>query len=392
MNAKRRVAVFRSELLPPSETFIRDQVSALTVWEPVLLGRKEVEGGLPTPNISREIVPESGSRIARTLRFWLSRPDPLLVSKLQQLQVDLVHVHFGTDAADIWPSVKATGLPMVVTLHGYDINIDRDWWEAGHGGLRRRVYPSRLLQMAHHPAVSFVAVSLAIKHQAVNVGIPEEKITVAYIGVDTDRFTPGGMPLDQRRKRILFVGRMVEKKAPLLLIRAFTEILQQIPDSELVMIGDGPLLGSAKLLATALNVPVTFLGALGSDAVLAQLHEARIFCLPSITASNGDAEGLPISILEALACGVPAVTSARGGLGEAVIHGVNGIGVKENNASDLAKSLKSILTGEIDISKFSIAARNIATLNFSNSNTTRSLESSIYRGIVQDQALTHTRP
>ncbi|MEJ0063693.1 MAG: glycosyltransferase [Alphaproteobacteria bacterium] len=64
--------------------------------------------------------------------------------------------------------------------------------------------------------------------------------------------------------------------------------------------------------------PLTFTGSMSSDDVKRQLDEARIFCLPSVTAKNGDAEGLPIVILEAQACGVPVVTSAKGGATEAL--------------------------------------------------------------------------
>src|SRR5690606_38340612 len=204
-------------------------------------------------------------RYALRLRQVLGRPHPATVTTLRDIRAELVHVHFGTDATDIWASVKAAGLPMLVTLHGYDINIHREWWEAGHGGIHRRGYPRRLLQMAHEPAVHFIAVSQAIKRRAIEYGIPEHKITVCYIGVDTERFKPGGLPIDQRRKRILFVGRMVEKKAPLLLIRAFAEVRKQVPEAELAMIGDGPMLKDARKLAQALDLPVEFLGAQGTD-------------------------------------------------------------------------------------------------------------------------------
>lgn len=308
----RKVAIYRSDLLPISETFIRDQASALTDWQPTLIGRREVPEGLATPKVERVIIPEAGSRPMRTLRYWTWQPDPNLVRYLRGQNFSLVHAHFGIDATDIWPSVRAAGLPLLVTLHGADINIHRWWWEQGHGGLRRRVYPRRLLKMAQAPSVRFIAVSNAIKQRAIEYGIPADKITVCYIGVDTERFKPGGLPLAQRKKRILFVGRMVEKKAPLLMIRAYAEVRKQVPDAELVMIGTGPLLEDALQLAQELALPVDFMGARTSDEVLEQIHQARVFCLPSITAENGDAEGLPISILEAQACRVPAVTSANG--------------------------------------------------------------------------------
>jgi glycosyltransferase involved in cell wall biosynthesis len=170
-----------------------------------------------------------------------------------------------------------------------------------------------LLALAAQDRVHFIAVSEAIRRRAVEYGIPPERISVRYIGIDLSRFRFGGRPLCKRRRRILYVGRMVEKKGGALLLRAYARVRATISDAELVMIGDGPLLGSYAKLADELNVPVSFLGNLPSSEVKQQIDEARVFCLPSITASNGDAEGLAIVILEAQACGVPVVTSARGG-------------------------------------------------------------------------------
>ena len=342
---KKRVAIFRADLLPISETFIRDQANALTKWEPVLLGRREIKDGLPTPRLIREISPESGSRLARTLRYWMWRSDSNFVERLHELNISLVHAHFGTDATDIWPSVKAAKLPMLVTLHGYDVNIYRWWWEQGNGGLRRRAYPRRLLKMAQDPSVRFIAVSNAIRRRAIEYGVPEEKIAVRYIGVDTERFKPGGLPISQRRKRILFVGRMVEKKAPFLVIQAFAEVRHEVPDAELVMIGIGPLLDDAKLLARELKVPVEFHGAQGRNEIVEQFHRAQVFCLPSITAYSGDAEGLPISILEAQASGIPVVTSARGGC-EAIRNQETGYFFMEKDLHMLTRALIDVLKGE----------------------------------------------
>src|SRR5690554_1620536 len=371
---KDKVAIFRSNLLPISETFIRDQAGALTRWEPILLGRRNVEVGLTTPNLQREIVPEHSRWLSRFLHFWRWSSDPNLTNRLKALDVRLVHAHFGTDATKIWPSVKAAGLPMLVTLHGFDINVRREWWEAGHGGLRGRVYPRRLLKLAQDPTVSFIAVSNAIKQRAVEYGIPEDKITVSYIGVDTQRFKPGGLPILQRKKRILFVGRMVEKKAPLMMIHAFAQLQSQISDAELVMVGTGPLLDDAKRLAKTLNANIQFLGSCTSSEVLVQLHQARCFCLPSITAKNGDAEGLPISILEAMACGIPIITSARGAVNEAVIGWRNGICFTELNQNELLSSLTRILTDDLLAISLASSARITAEDFFSIQEKSKELE------------------
>lgn len=345
----KKVIIFRNALLSPSETFIREQARFLGTWQPVLVGYGLVKDSLDLGELEVQIIPGAAAktigRYALRMHQLLDRPHPATVAAFRGADAELVHAHFGTDATDIWPSVKAAGLPMVVTLHGYDINIHREWWEAGHGGFHRRTYPRRLIKMAREPSVHFIAVSQAIKRRAIEYGIPEDKITVCYIGVDTERFKPGGLPVDQRSKRILFVGRMVEKKAPLLLVRAFSEVRKHVPDAELVMIGDGPLLKDARQLARELDVPVEFMGAQHSDAVLAQLHLARVFCLPSITAGNGDAEGLPISILEAQACDIPVVTSAKGGL-DGILDEVTGRIFVEGHLPSLIDALVTAIQGQ----------------------------------------------
>jgi len=235
--------------------------------------------------------------------------------------------------------MRALGLPMLVSLYGYDINIDRRWWESGKGGLRRRSYPRQLLQLASQPNIHFLAVSECIRQRAIAYGIPPDKVTVSYLGADTEDFSPGNIPIAQRPKRVLFVGRLVEKKGATYLLKAFASVRTQFQDAELAIVGDGPMRSELHRLAASLNISVEFHGALTSNQVKAQMDQARILCVPSVTAENGDAEGLPMIILEAQAAGLPVVTSARGGVGEAVLHLKTGLAFPERSVSDLADNL-----------------------------------------------------
>lgn len=311
----KRVAVYRTELLPLSETFIRLQVKSLRRWTPILVGRQKAINGLSLDGFAQLLLPAARNvfaRLAERLRERRWAPDSTTVRTLQSLRVQLVHAHFGPDAVEIWPSAHAAGLPLLVTLHGYDISIHREWWESGRGGKRLRSYPARLSQLAHERSVHFIAVSNSVKQRAIDFGIPAAKLTVSYLGVDTAAFKPPDIYNRLGSKRLLFVGRMIEKKAPLTLIRAFGAVHRNLPDAELIMIGGGPLLDSARRLAQETGVPVSFLGPLASEQVIEQMEQSAAFCLPSVVADNGDTEGLPISILEAMASGLPVVTSAPG--------------------------------------------------------------------------------
>lgn len=352
------VLVFRTSLLPLSETFIRNQVLALRRWRPKLIGL-QYTAGLELSQLSCELLSSWNMRpipgVLRALLRELNLAPPGVRRYLQSLNPSVAHVHFGTDLVALWPMLNRLDIPILTTLHGYDINTHAEHWQRSWRASRK--YPQRLLEIGRDSRVRFVAVSEAIKRRAIEFGLPEERIFVRYIGVDTQQFAPSGLPLCERPRRILFVGRMVEKKGPSILIQAFAQLRRQVPEAELVMIGDGPLLPSCRSLAQSLQVPVQFLAAVPNSRVQQEMRQTRVFCLPSITAANGDADGLGIAIIEAQAAGVPVVTSARGGAGEAIEDGVTGYGFAESDVDALSTALIRLLRDDNLASEMSAAAR-----------------------------------
>jgi glycosyltransferase involved in cell wall biosynthesis len=297
----------------------------------------------PIPNLFRALLRE------------LNLAPPGVRRYLQSLNPSIAHVHFGTDLVALWPMLNQLDVPILTTLHGYDINTHAEHWRRSWRASRK--YPQRLLEISRDSRVRFVAVSEAIKQRAIEFGLPQERIFVRYIGVDTQQFAPSGKPLAERPRRILFVGRMVEKKGPSILIEAFAQVRREVPDAELVMIGDGPLLASCRSLAASLQVPVQFLAAVPNSRVQQEMKQTRVFCLPSITAASGDAEGLGMAILEAQAAGVPVVTSARGGAAEAIENGVTGIAFAESDVGALSTGLIRLLRDDNVAADMSAAAR-----------------------------------
>ena len=343
----KRVLVYKADLLPYSETFILEQVTACRRWQPVLVGTHVLDNGLPLAGLDVRCLRRSNAgRVADLCWKFLREadlPPPGVVNRLRAEAASLVHVHFGTEAVSMWPALRHLGLPVLVTLHGSDINIHRSWWEAAGKGPASRHYPRRLLELSRHADVHFIAVSEAVRATAIAYGIPEHKVHVRYIGIDLDRFRPAGRPVSERQPRILYVGRMVEKKGGQYLIDAFASLRSVMPEAQLVMIGDGPLLQQFREQAGRLGVPVQWMGRQPSDVVRREFEQARVFCLPSITAENGDAEGLPIVIMEAQASGVPVVTSARGGATEGIVPGETGLAFAEGDVRGLADALLRVL-------------------------------------------------
>jgi glycosyltransferase involved in cell wall biosynthesis len=381
----KKVLVCKSTLLPYSETFIKAQVLAYSSWSPILVGTEKLAAGLPLDGIEVRILkscaPHVLGKVQRKILRQLGMPAPGSVEQLRSEGASIVQVHFGTEALEYWPVIRRLGLPVVITLHGFDINTHREWWENEAATASERRYPERLLALARQDRVSFVAVSEAIKQRAIEFGIPAERITVQYIGIDLTQFKWSGRPISQRAPRILTVGRFVEKKGGEFLIRALRLVRNTLPDAELVMVGDGPLLDELRGLAKELGVPVSFLGSLTSAEVRKQMETARVFCLPSVTAKNGDAEGLGIVILEAQACGLPVVTSAKGGATEGIMDGVTGYAFAEKDVQSLGNHLTNLLRDDGLAESMSRAAPAFVAARFDIRQCTKSLEN-LYERLV----------
>lgn len=373
-----KVIIFKKDILYLSETFVREQALAMRTWQPVLVGNNLVKTGLPLDGLDVHILAKLRARGLSKYYYHfvhkLGFPLPLYIELIRMINPRLIHAHFGTDAVAIWPYARALKLPFIITLHGYDINTNRSWWEKEQSDPALRDYPRQLLSIAQQSKVHFIAVSEAIRQRAIEYGIPKEKITVSYIGVNVSQFHPSGLPLVQRRKQILFVGRMIENKGPLLLIKAFERLLKAVPDAALVMIGDGPLRSDAEQMAHSLNLQVTFTGAVSSLEVMNQLRDARVFCLPSIRIMNGNAEGLPTVLLEAQACGVPVVTTDCGGCAESMLDGVTGFVCSQGDIDCLASRLECCLTDDSLAENMSRAAERHIRERFDINERTKELE------------------
>lgn len=193
-------------------------------------------------------------------------------------------------------------------------------------------------------------------------GADPEKIRVLHMGVDVDAFPrlpdkPFNQPL-----RVLCVGRFTEKKAQLDAIRAIQACRF---DVQLELIGGGemePLLRAA----AGGDSRIHFLGKRTQQEVFAALAEADIFMLPSVTASDGDMEGIPVALMEAMAMGVLVVSTWHSGIPELIQHGHSGLLVCEHDVQGLTATLESLHRGEHDVSAFRRAAREKVLTDFNN--------------------------
>jgi glycosyltransferase involved in cell wall biosynthesis len=221
---------------------------------------------------------------------------------------------------------KEMGIRFVGHAHGYDISRilkDHEWVE------KYRKY---------NETQGVITVSQISKSRLIDIGILPEKVFVIPYGVDV---RPS--PLTRLNKEIvmcLSVGRMVSKKAPIFLLDAYRRALEVFPRMHLNYIGDGELLSAAKQYVDALGISdkVTLYGSLENSEVLKMMSNADIYIQHSVLCPDtGDEEGLPVSILEAMAASMPVVSTRHAGIPEAVRDNDTGFLVEERDVANFAK-------------------------------------------------------
>jgi len=337
MNQKPRVLIYRDFLLPRSETFIRNQAEGLKRFVPYYAGLTTTEGIALPPERMMTVSDGMLGRL-QSVAFTRLGVAPHLAWQAWRCHPQLIHAHFGVDATRVMRLAQLLRLPLLVTLHDYDVTTsDADLKLLApylHRYIARR---PRLMKTAN----AFLAVSEFIKKKAIERGFPADKVLVHYIGIDTARFSP--TPNSAREPIVLFVGRLVPKKGCEYLIRAMAAVQAVRPDIELVMVGDGPLRQQLEQQAATTLKRYRFVGAQSSDEVRAWYARAQLFCAPSVTAETGETEGLPITVLEAQAMALPVVSTVHSGIPEAVIHGETGLLAPERDAEALRECLLQAL-------------------------------------------------
>lgn len=255
---------------------------------------------------------------------------------LQAFPADVIHAHTSFFYSSLVAAAlsKRLGLPMVTTLHVGSL---------GEMPLRTRlmagVYERTLGSLIMAQSKTVIAVSHAVADHAERVGVNPNKLTVIANGVDVDEYSPAFYK-GADRLRFTCVGRLIGNKGPQHLLEAVPALLEVAPDSEVVFVGDGPMLETLQARATALdlNDSVTFLGS--RDDVPDILRDSDVFVRPSLT------EGMPLAVLEAMACGLAVIATAVGGTGEVIRHLQNGLLVAPCDGPGLTKALIDLALDE----------------------------------------------
>jgi glycosyltransferase involved in cell wall biosynthesis len=358
------VACYCATFLKPEMLHIYRQITALERVFPVVLARKR-ENAARFPFDKIDIVAKPALHFLR--RFWFRqvRDKPWQISSgelraltnvLARRNAQLLHIYFGQIAVHLLPLIRTWEKPSIVSFHGADAIVE----------MNKPAYREATRQMLAAVKLALVR-SESLRRAVVDLGCDEKKIEVQHTGIPLDEF-----PFRERTApkngewRFVQAGRLIEKKGLPVTLRAFARFLKRYPNATLTVAGDGPLLGQIQDLARELKIDnrISFTGFISQEQLRDIYNASHIFLHPSETGPDGNQEGIPNSMLEAMASGLPVFATQHGGIPEAIENSVSGVLVPERNHEELSRALLNAVQDPGFLSRIAHAGAEVARKNF----------------------------
>ena len=260
----------------------------------------------------------------------------LLAQESTRRGVKHIHAHFGLApatiawfASDIMNLEQPGGVRWSFTIHGFHDFVDD---------------AEARLDLKAATAAFVVCISDFTKSQLCRITHPQhwDRFHVVRCGIDLEKFAFRGERALAEKPRIITVGRLAAEKGQLILLRAIAALRERGIEVELTLVGDGPLKGwiEGEISRLGLKDQVLLTGEVSAEEVNSYLVAADIFCLSSFS------EGLPVAIMEAMAIGVPVVSTYIAGIPELAIDGKTALTVPAGNVDALAEALARMITDD----------------------------------------------
>jgi colanic acid/amylovoran biosynthesis glycosyltransferase len=278
----------------------------------------------------------------------------------------LLHIYFGHIAVHLLPLMHHWPKPTVVSFHGADVLVDL-------AKPRYRLATREMLAAARLVLVRSQSLARAVAA----LGCSAEKIRLHRTGIPLAEITfrPRTSPNDGAWK-LLQAGRLIEKKGWQTSLRAFAAFQQKHPAATFVIAGEGPMQQELQTLARELGVAerVHFAGFLSQVELREEFFQSHIFLHPSELGRDGNQEGVPNAMLEAMASGLPVFATRHGGIPEAIEDGVSGVLVDERDHVALAEALLDWTGRPEALHRLAKAGANTVAANFEQNAQARVLE------------------
>ncbi len=368
------VAQYCATFLKPEMLHIYRQIVSLQRVRPMVIAQKrENPGQFPFDRLT--IVKKPASHFLRRLWHKQLLDEPWHISKgevaqligvLDRAEARLLHIYFGHIAVHLLPLIRAWPRPSIVSFHGADVMVD----------MKKPAYRKATSEML--AAVPRILVrSESLRRAVIQLGCDERKIEIWRTGIPLNQFAfRERTPPADGQWRLLQACRLIEKKGLPVTLRAFATFRKQCPRAILQIAGEGPLLSSLQKLAAELGLgeSVRFLGFVSQQSLAEAFYESHIFIHPSETGPDGNQEGVPNSMLEAMATGLPVFATRHGGIPEAIENGVSGVLVDEGDFDALGSRLIEAAGKPQLLGAMALAGADRVAREFDQKNQVRRLE------------------
>ncbi len=288
----------------------------------------------PPPSRVASLLPDRLSdRIAEAQAAWSWR---------RHIDTDVVIAHFGYRGAAVARAQRGWSKrrPLVTIFHGRDVVV-----EAQRSGLAK-------YRPLFEDGDALLTVNLPFARMLIDAGAPADRVDTHHLGIPVSRYAFAPRP-PGRQFRMVTVCRLVEKKGLSVAIDALERLTETDPDLDwrFDIGGSGPLEADlrAQVAAAGLCARIRFLGPLSHSDTLKHIADADAFLLPSVTAPDGDQEGIPVTLMEAMALGTPVCTTRHSGIPELVHHGESGLLSEEGSVDGLANNIKRLAEGDLGL-------------------------------------------
>ncbi len=261
--------------------------------------------------------------------------EELIKRFILEKNIDIVLAEYGTSGSFIAPICKDLNIPLIVHFHGFDASVYTILEKFKEG-----------YHFMYNYASSIIVVSEAMKRALLAHGCPESKLVLNTYGPHPDYLEANA---DYSSNNLISVGRHTYKKAPYLTILAFQKVLKKYPDLKLTMVGTGELYEVSRNMVKSLGLENSILlpGGLPREEIIPYLKTSFLFVQHSIVASNGDSEGTPVGIIEAMAAGLPIVSTRHAGITDVVIEREIGFLVEEGDIELMADYIEKIAENRV---------------------------------------------
>lgn len=300
----------------------------------------------------------SRSAIAMLYRFFYAAR---VAYFLKKHHCEHLHVHFAHVPTDVaMYASRLVDIPYSVTAHANDL-FERGWL------LKKKVARSKF----------FATISEFNKHFLADQGINVDLVKIVRCGVDESQFSPRAVTKPNTIFRIGLVARLVEKKGIDTLIKAVNRLVQQGRTVELIVGGSGPLEESLKELSETLDLPrksVQFIGAMPHTEVVDFIKTLDAFVLPCKKDKNGDMDGIPVVLMEAMLSAVPVISGRISGIPELIIDQETGLLVEPGDDEALSAAVIELMDNATLRNRLLTNAVDKVRQEFSISNNTKYLQ------------------